>query len=391
MTNKDFVIIGGGIAGWSAIKAIREEDTSSPILWVTNEDRIPYKRTQINKHIASGFSKDEFALISHEYLVDNHIELLYDQVELIDTEKHELTFHHRGHLRYKKLIIATGKKPNTLDLGEFPVEKIFHINTARQVENIIRTASKSENFLIIGAGIEGVETASELAAINKNVVLIEKNKHVIERFFTPRFSRILEEEIKSSGIKLILNTQKIEYAGKNMSNSIINIDGEPHEFHAVITTIGYSPNIKIAQKSNIKCKTGILVNEHLQTSAIDIFAAGDVAEHPSGAITGLWHAAEYQGYIAGKNALGKTLTMKLKPFRMKTEVFNGFYFSFPPNDTNDNEIISEEKNGIIRDLYFKNKRLEAILMKNDKERAKEYQQALMEHWTLEQIHKKLPL
>jgi NAD(P)H-nitrite reductase large subunit len=391
MTNKDFIIIGGGIAGWSAIQAIREEDATSSILWVTNEDRTPYKRTQINKHIASGFAKDEFALVTHEFLVDNHIELLFDQVDLINTEKHELTFHHRGHLRYKKLIIATGKKPNTIDLGDLPTEKIFHVNNARQVENIIRVASKYDNFLVIGAGVEGVETASELASMNKNVMLIEKSAHIMERFFTPRFSAFLEESIKSSNIKLLLNINKIEYTGENMSKSAISIDDEPHEFHAVIITIGYKPNIKVAQSSNIKCKTGILVDEHLRTSASDIFAAGDVAEHPSGTTTGLWHAAEHQGYIAGKNALGKNLTLKQKPFRMKTEIFNDFYFSVPPKNDIDYEAISEEKNNVIRDMYFKNQRLEALLMKNDKERAKEYQKALMEHWTLEQIHKNIPL
>ena len=87
MIVKDFVIIGGGIAGLSAIKAIREENKKGKILWVSNEDRLPYKRTKINKNIVNGFNKEEFALIDNDWLLNNNIELLHDKVESIDTEK----------------------------------------------------------------------------------------------------------------------------------------------------------------------------------------------------------------------------------------------------------------------------------------------------------------
>lgn len=390
MITKDFVIIGAGIAGFSAMKAIREENKEVSILWVTDEDRIPYKRTKINKNIAAGFTKNEFSITDHDWLLDNHIELLYDRVEVIDPNKHELIFKHRGHLRYEKLIITIGNIPNKLPIDDLPLDNIYHVHTALQTENIIRTTITSKKYLVIGAGVEGVETAEQLLKLKKDVVLIDKNNQVLPHFFTPRFSDLLINDIQKSDIQLYLNVKNITYREGEYDKSIINIDGTDFEFDTIISTIGYSPNIKLAYDSNIDCSTGILVNDELKTSAVDIYAAGDVVEHPSGEITGLWHAAEKQGYIAGKNALGKQLKFELQPYRMKTEVFGEFYFSVIPK-SNNLDLISEEKGNVIRDLYFKDDKLEALLMKNDKDRAKTYQLALMEKWSLDKIHTEIPL
>ncbi len=390
MIVKDFIIIGGGIAGLSAIKSIREEDTSSSVLWITDEDRLPYKRTQINKNIVSGFDKDDFALIDHDWLVNNHVELLYDRVDSINCELHELGFKHRGHLRYKKLIMATGNIPNQLLDDSIPEEKIFHVHTARQIENIIRFSKKINKYLIIGAGVEGVETADQLVKLGKEVVLVDRNGLVLKRYLNQKYSDLLIESIKKAGVKLLLNISELSFSEGKKENFIAKIDGKDIEFDALVLTLGYKPNILLAQDADLKCNTGVLVNEYLQTSNPDIYAAGDVAEHVTGEITGLWHAAEKQGYIAGKNAMGKNIEFKLEPYRMKTQVFDEFYFSFKPHGDED-EVISQEKGSVFRDIYLKDGKIAAILMKNDGDRAKIYQKSLMEQWGLDKFNSELPL
>ncbi len=387
MTIKDFVIIGGGSAGISALKAIRETDSTSSIYWVTNEDRAPYKRTQINKHIHEGFEKDDFSMITHEWLMNNHIELLYDNVTHIDTTYHELKFSHRGSLRYKKLIIATGKKPRPLQIENYE-DVIHHVYTARQAENIIRQVKAVSKILIIGAGIEGVETACQLKQMGKEVLLVDKHQYVLHNYFTTRFSNLLTQSIADCDIKLTTGITSVTY---DPEQETFHINGQSYHFDMVISTIGYQPNIDMAKTSGIKCHKGILVNEYMETSAQDVYAAGDVAEHPNGKITGLWHAAERQGYIAGKNAAGHEMIHTLAPFRMKTEVCNELYFSVPPVKNRKYHVVKDENNGIIRELYFHRQRLEALLMKNDRDRMKLYQQALMEGWSPTKMDEFLPV
>ncbi len=390
MTNKDFVIIGGSIAGFSAIKAIREEKNSSSVLWISNEDRLPYKRTKINKHISTNFEKDQFALTDNDWLIDNHIELLYDEIEHIDTNKKELTFEHRGSLKYKKLIICTGNQPNNLKINNVPDEMIFNVHKARQVENVIRISNKAYKFIVFGAGVEGIETAEQLSLLKKHVVIMDKGDRINSRFLTTKYSDLMKDNIKSKGIPVILNATKTIFTELD-NKKYIQIHNNLYEFDAIISCIGSKPNITLAKNSSIDCNRGILVNEFLETSSPDIYAAGDVAEHKGNITTQLWHAAEKQGYIAGKNAYGQRISFKNDPFRMKTKIFNEFYFSVPPSPSLTYDIVTESKGNIVRDMYFNNGKIEALLMKDDEPRAKIYQQALMEHWTLEEIKSNIPL
>lgn len=348
MILKDFIIVGGGIAGLSAIKAIREQNQSASILWISDEDRLPYKRTKINKHIAVGFSRDEFALVEHDWLLTHHVELLFDRVIGIETAKHELSFKHRGNLQYHKLIVAIGNKPRPLSINGLSQDMVFNVHNARQVENIIRSTSSSRTYMVVGAGVEGVETADQLVQKGKKVILVDRNSMVLQRFFTPKYAALLQDTIQKAGIQLLLDVHDID---GSLGESVIQMNGQQYDVDTVISTIGYTPNIELAAASNIQCNVGIRVDEYMQTSAEDVFAAGDVAEHPSGEITCLWHAAEYQGRVAGMNACGIKTKLELKPFRMKTEVFGDYYLAVLPSKSS-LEWVEEEKDDIVRDMYF---------------------------------------
>ncbi|WP_075602329.1 NAD(P)/FAD-dependent oxidoreductase [Saccharicrinis aurantiacus] len=381
----EFVIIGGGSAGYSAIKAIREEQKSASILWITDEDRLPYKRTHINKNIKSGFKREAFAMVSNEWLSEQNIELRYAHVTKIDGPNKNLIFANNDSLRFEKLIIAVGQLPKKLSIEN--LEHIAHVYTAQQVEDIIKKAEHATNILIVGAGVEGVETASQLVAMGKKVVLIDRSDMLLKQFFNKRFSELMANSLAEAGVELQLYCKHISY---NSDSEITSIDGKNYPFDMHISTIGYEPNIQLAMDSGIACKRGIIVDENLRTSVNDIFAAGDVAQHPNGQTTGLWHAAEQQGYIAGKNACGGSLNNELPPFRMKTQVFESFYFSVPPKDKA-YEIIDDSNDTITRELYFYDNKLEAALVKDDATRAKLYQKALLEGWDKKQVIEKLAL
>ena len=96
-------------------------------------------------------------------------------------------------------------------------------------------------------------------------------------------------------------------------------------FDMVVFCIGVAPRIDLANAAGIDTNTGIRVSEFMQTSAPDVFAAGDVAEHDDGYISQLWHASEYQGQIAALNALGNETPFERLPFRLKCEVFESYF------------------------------------------------------------------
>jgi NAD(P)H-nitrite reductase large subunit len=126
-----------------------------------------------------------------------------------------------------------------------------------------------------------------------------------------------------------------------------------------------------------------MVNQYLQTSNPDIFAAGDVAEHPGGNVTFLWHAAEFQGIVAAENALGGTVPYEQLPFRLKCEVFGQYFFSInkPPDSQRAHYTVVENiHNTIYQCFYYQEDILHSVIMVNDKARAKLYEKAVREKW-----------
>jgi len=382
-----YIIIGAGIAGLSAIKAIKQYD-SSPILLISNEDRLPYKRTQINKLLSKGFSKDEMAINEETYYQQNSIDLLYEQVEAIDTVNNTVATNQRT-ITYQKLLLATGQQPRTIDFQYITKDKLFTIYKATDSEKLIQFAQNHNRFLILGGGVEGVEMAYQLKLMQKDVTLIHKSKHLMNHHLSPAISGMLEDVLRENNIEIIKSADySIEFKEGKIN---LKHNQSTNYFNAIIECIGATPNIQLAAQAGIKTQRGICVDQYFQTSAKDIFAAGDVAQLVDGSISGLWHFAEYQGAIAGSNMCGHTVEYSPKQFRLKTEVFGHFFFSMNFNATTQYESIhcesSKEK---YRELYLYNNQLVAILMVNDKENAKQYEKAVREGWNLEQIKTKIP-
>jgi NAD(P)H-nitrite reductase large subunit len=131
----------------------------------------------------------------------------------------------------------------------------------------------------------------------------------------------------------------------------------------------------------------------MQTSAEGIYAAGDVAEHDGGVTTELWHAAEYQGEVAALNAIGKVTPFDNPPFRLKCEVFGSYFFSVgKPQNSLDYAIEEHERGSMYQSFYFNaDDQLVGVVMVNDRDHAKEYEQAVRERWDRKRVEAGFPL
>jgi NAD(P)H-nitrite reductase large subunit len=157
-------------------------------------------------------------------------------------------------------------------------------------------------------------------------------------------------------------------------------------FDAAVLCVGVKPDVALAEDAGLETGRGILVNDHLETSNPDIYAAGDCAEHADGSVTDLWHAAEYQGEIAAKNAAGGDIAYDGLLFRLKLEVFDSYFFSInKPRDPLAVENVESEIGKLYQCFFFEEDRLTGAIMVNDKERAKEYQQAVRESWEKQRV------
>lgn len=113
-------------------------------------------------------------------------------------------------------------------------------------------------------------------------------------------SKRLQETLEQSGVKVILQAGVTSIEGTEVVTGVTLNDGTSFPCDHVVYSIGIVPNTALVDGSEIEVRSGIIVDEHLQTSAPNIYAAGDVAEF-GGLVEGLWGGAMEQGRIAGSN------------------------------------------------------------------------------------------
>ncbi|WP_430813477.1 NAD(P)/FAD-dependent oxidoreductase [Carboxylicivirga sp. RSCT41] len=390
--NYPIIAIGASIASISFIRTLRENGDKRKILLVHGEDRLPYKRTKINKNMVRGFDKDEFKIADEQWYMDNDVTLLFDRVINIDSAEKMISTKSGQVFSYGKLLLATGAASVVPKLSGIEQQEIHKVQNAYDVDQVLEACADKERFLIIGGGVEGVETADQLIRKGKQVILASRMKQPLQKLFPESLLNVLLEKMLARDLKLFsgVSVSSVRKKGVGYCTTIL---GQELEFDAVIACTGAIPNVDLAVKADLKVERGIVVNEYLQTSDKDILAAGDVAQHNRGVVTGLWHAAEHQGKLAALNVLGTPQPHSLPPYRLKTEVFGLFMFSaaYDLLVPGQYEVVEEKDGDIHRFMYYEDDKLLAAVFINDKDRAKTYQQALFEKWDKNKVKEELPL
>lgn len=158
--------------------------------------------------------------------------------------------------------------------------------------------------LIIGGGIQGLETAWILSQMEQKITLSHHSERLMRRFLDEKSSKILEKAIKSHGVSILFNTAVNEVIGQDNVEGFKTTNNETYECDAIIYSIGTRPNVAFLKDTPININHGIIVNEKMETNIPDIFAVGDVAQY-NNSTPGLWNIAIGQGKVAGYNMIGK--------------------------------------------------------------------------------------
>ena len=358
----DYAVIGACKAGLTAVETLREKDSEATILLINGEDRLPYKRTQLTKKLASGFSRDEFSLKEEGWYSEQSIELWNNtRVLEIDKVKHELICSDGRNAVWGKLLIATGAVPFQVDIpGK---EFIKHLRSAADTENLRAELLRCRRVAVIGQGVEGVEIAEQCRKMGLEVYLTGRDSRLMQRWLDVRLSGKLLSLLNSEGVHCSFS-RDVSKITKEGDFYRVHSPGEVLEVDIVLSSTGIRGNPVLAEALGIYGEKGIACDTSLQSSIKDIYAAGDAVEVPSGWPRGLWHWAEYQGRTAAMNMSGESESVENTPTRLKCEPFGKFYFSMALPDVNEDDkstVFFDDKRGYLK-IFEREGRSVAALM-----------------------------
>ncbi|PEM53741.1 NAD(P)/FAD-dependent oxidoreductase [Bacillus wiedmannii] len=384
---KNFVIIGSGVAAVNAAKTIREYDKGSNIFIFGEEPSLPYKRIKLSKDLYSDLHSEKVLIKKKKWYQDNHISVFINtKVVKINTDEQFIVTSNEAVFSYHKLLICTGANNRRLEINGINKKNIFTIRDMKEADELKGHLEDKESVVTIGGGVQGLETAWSILKDGKKVSIVEVAPLLMRRQLDKKSSLLLKRKIEKEGVKVYLNTSIDSILGKESVTGIKMNDNSQINCDSIVYSIGVTPNTKLVHDTAIKLNRGIVVDEKMRTNIDSVYAAGDVAE-VNNEIEGLWGTALEQGRVAGSNMVSKTAIYKKE---IPTTIFNAFNVSlFSIGVVNeeqcDTTIVEEDGKEKYTRLFIKDNKIVGVISLEGVAASISYKSVIEKHVSLEGI------
>jgi 3-phenylpropionate/trans-cinnamate dioxygenase ferredoxin reductase component len=312
-TQPGFIIVGGGLAGALAAETLREEGFDGRITLLGEEPHRPYERPPLSKDYLQGkAARDSIFAYAEPWYADHAVELrLGTAVTSLDPALRTVTTATGEQLDYDKLLLTTGSTPRRLNVPGADLDGVHYLRSVDDSERIKAGFDQAHRVATIGAGWIGLETAAAARNAGVDVTLLERSELPLLHVLGPETAPIFADLHRDHGVDLRSQVAVAELSGRNGAvTGVILSDGSRIEADMVLVGVGITPNTQLAAQAGLDVDNGILVDEHLRSSDVNIFAAGDVANAYNPRLgrhlrVEHWANARRQGAVAGKTMLGQ--------------------------------------------------------------------------------------
>ncbi len=309
----EVVIIGSGITGLSCAKEIRKHSEDANITLISKENLLPYFRVSLTRYLAGETKKESLPIHPMDYYKEKRINFfLGKEVEEIKKDSKTVQLNDGTVIPYDKLLIANGARPFVPPIPGKELPGVITVRTLEDADYLLNKIQELEACICIGGGILGLETAGAIAKRGIKVTLLESAKWLMPRQLNKKGSLLLKEYLAEKGIEVREGVVIEEITGKDECEGIRLSTGEVLPAKLVIVTAGVRPETQLAARAGLAVNMGITVNNNMETSEENIYAAGDVCEH-AGILYGLWKVGQIQGEVAARNILGQNAVFEGVP------------------------------------------------------------------------------
>jgi NADPH-dependent 2,4-dienoyl-CoA reductase/sulfur reductase-like enzyme len=322
MNEARFVILGGGMVAGNAAKQLVELGLKSGELAILSADTsVPYERPPLSKGFLAGKDTEEAIRINPEdFYRKQGIEIkLGCEISGVNPEQKLLSLKTGGEFGFNKLIVATGARPRTLEIPGAKLRGVHYLRSLDDSKSIRGAAEHVKRAVVVGGGFIGMEVAAVLAQKNIEVTMILSDDRIWKRFFSPQMSSFFEAYYQTRGVRFIKRAKLTELRGNGTVSSAALADGQAIACEMVVAGIGVLPVTDLLANSGIEVEDGVLVNEYLESSRPDVYAAGDVANYQDVLFAKRrrvehWDNAVSQGQYCARALMGERTPFQHVPY-----------------------------------------------------------------------------
>jgi NADH oxidase (H2O2-forming) len=318
METNNVIIIGLGSAGYAALSTIKRISSKTKITIIDQKETDLFHPCGLPYALEGLFPLDN--LKQNIFLEKMGVERIKATVTQIDQKSKEVVAQNEsGEIRvpYSSVLIATGTYPMTppiKGLESCMGKRLFNLVNASDCQMINDKLPGSKSGAVIGAGAIGLESALALAKNLDKTYVIEMKEQILPNVLDNDMATIVKEYLDREHNIEIINGTAVQGLEENNDKIVITLDNDTLEVDLCILATGFKPDLKIAQNSDIETSNfGIVTSETMETTASNVYAAGDCATAKSildGKLSNvsLATSAYKMGIVAGKNICGEKVT-----------------------------------------------------------------------------------
>jgi NADPH-dependent 2,4-dienoyl-CoA reductase/sulfur reductase-like enzyme len=276
---QSYVIIGNGIAGLTAAELLRTEDAAAPIVVIADDHLPVYYRPALKDYLGGKIGEEKLWARPLSYYLERRIRFLTDRVVGIQVQPHTVSLRNGTVLGYSRLLLATGARARSINCSGAHLVGVTTLRTVADYQKVIAYLSQVRRVVVVGSGTLALETCETLRHRGYAVThLLRRRRLWSEVLDATASDLVLQQEVRD-GVDVRYEQEIAEiYEKEGHVSGIITTDGTHIPCELVLLCIGIEPQMEVAKSAGIACGVGVKVNAAMQTSAPDIYAAGDLIE-----------------------------------------------------------------------------------------------------------------
>ena len=334
MSKPTFMIVGASLTGAKAAEELRERGFDGRVVLLGSEAERPYERPPLTKDYLRGDSPREKAYVHEEgFYAERDIELETGAtVATIDPGASRVTLDDGRELSFDRLLLATGAEPRRIPVPGADLAGIHYLRTLADCDLLRERLDARGHVVVVGAGWIGSEFAASARQRGLDVTLVDPLTLPNERIFGAEIGTFYRDLHARQGIELALGEGVESFEGNGAVARVRTSAGRAIECDFVVVGIGVAPRVELAQQAGLDVDNGVVVDDRLQTSAPNVFAAGDVARawHPfygERIRVEHWANALNQGPAAAQAMLGEVVSYDRIPYFYSDQYDVGMEYS----------------------------------------------------------------
>ncbi|MBV9566086.1 MAG: NAD(P)/FAD-dependent oxidoreductase [Bradyrhizobium sp.] len=367
--SEPLVIVGNGMAAARLVDELAKSALGRHAIAVIGEEpRLAYNRVLLSSVLAGETASHEIELKPAQWWRDRGVTLKYGALATeIDVGRRELKIEGEESVEFSRLVLATGSTPLRLNVPGAELAGVHTFRDSRDVDLLLTLAAQRKRVVVVGGGLLGLEAAYGLAKAGATVTLVHLMDRLMERQLDPAAALLLKTLVERKSIAVLLNANTARIHGTTHVESVELADGRQIEAEAVIFAAGIRPNVMLAKEAGLSVSRGIVVDDHLQTSADGIFALGECAEH-RGICYGLVEPAYQQARVLARHLAGKSAAYAGSVVATNLKVSGVAVFSagdFMGADGSESMLLSDHRRGTYKKLVVADGRLTGAVLIGD--------------------------